>query len=71
MDGGDGAESGARRKDCGKSHCHNYTITFCTVYIINNTHMQIVCVLSVQMGTVCPLCLSGRLAPTDINGGCL
>lgn len=28
MDGGDCTESGARGKDCGKSHCLNNTIIF-------------------------------------------
>lgn len=38
MDGGDCAESGARGKDCGKSHCHNNTIIFHPVYIMNKTY---------------------------------
>lgn len=37
MDGGDCAESGARWKDCGKSRCHNNTVTFHAVYTTNNS----------------------------------
>lgn len=40
MDGGDCTESGTWGEDCGKPHCHNNTITFHPLPIVNKRYVS-------------------------------